>query len=178
MVRPDFRHLGYAGISTIFRFISGFAERGTEPRIVIYDNPDVTLERVRAEIGALFPKLASADIVRHLDRDEVADLPATDLGICTFWASAYLLLRFNRVGRKLYFVQDYEPLFYVAGSTYALAESTYRFGFTGIVNTPGLLQALRERHEMEGVSFVPAVDGRYYHRAEGRPAGPRLRVFF
>ena len=25
---PYFRHLGYAGISTIFRFISGFAERG------------------------------------------------------------------------------------------------------------------------------------------------------
>src|SRR6188472_212927 len=44
---PYFRHLGYAGISTIFRFISGFAEHGAEPRIVIYDNPDVIVERLK-----------------------------------------------------------------------------------------------------------------------------------
>ena len=34
--------------------------------------------------------------------------------------------------RRLYFVQDYEPLFYPRGSEYALAEDTYRFGFRRI----------------------------------------------
>ena len=96
----------------------------------------------------MFPNLASAEIVVFdLDRDEAADLPATDLGICTFWASAYLLLRFNRVGRKLYFSPGSEPLFYVAGSAYALAEETYRFGFPGS-STPRPASRPYRRHGM------------------------------
>ncbi len=57
------------------------------------------------------------------------DLPASDVAICTFWVSAYFLLKFNKTKRKYYFIQDYEPLFYPGGATFALAESTYRFGF-------------------------------------------------
>lgn len=175
---PYFRHLAYGGIQTIFRFISGFAERGITPRIVIYDNSEADVDALQSEIAVTFPNLGSAELVLFdLDRDRVEDLPATDIGVCTFWASAYLLLRFNQAKRKYYFIQDYEPLFYLPGSTSALAESTYRFGFTGIVNTPGLLHALRARHAVAGVSFVPAVDSRYYYPAPERQDG-RVRVFF
>src|SRR5674476_687997 len=34
--------------------------------------------------------------------------------------------------RRLYFVQDYEPLFYPRGTEAALAELSYRFGFRTI----------------------------------------------
>jgi glycosyltransferase involved in cell wall biosynthesis len=175
---PYFRHLGFGGIHTIFRFVTGLADRGVTPRIVIYDNPEATAEELRWRIVQSFPGLASAElVVFDLDRDSVDDLPATDIGVCTFWASAYLLLRFNLVWRKYYFIQDDEALFYLAGSTFALAESTYRFGFMGIVNTPGLLRALQWRYGLDGVSFVPAVDDRYFPPVDARREG-RLRVFF
>ena len=92
--------------------------------------------------------------------------------------SAYFMLRFNQTKRKYYFIQDYEPLFYSGGSTYALAESTYRFGFNGIVNTPGLLRAVNQRHGLEGVSFVPAIDNRYYFAPEKGKLNKRIRIFF
>jgi len=175
---PYFRHLSYGGIYTIFRFISGFAAAGVHNRIVVYDRPSASADALRAEIGQVFPNLADADLVIFdIDRDRVEDLPPTDIGVCTFWASAYLLLRLNSVARKYYFIQDYEPLFYLAGSTYALAESTYRFGFTGIVNTPGLFDAVKARHDVDGISFVPAVDRRFYYPPERRNS-ERVRVFF
>jgi O-antigen biosynthesis protein len=176
---PYFRHLAYGGINTIFRFVSGFADRGVTPRIVIYDRSDASAPELMSQIVRSFPSLASAEIVLlDLDADSVDDLPPTDIGICTFWASAYLLLRFNRVRHKYYFVQDDEALFYLPGSTSALAESTYRFGFTGIVNTPGLLRALQSRYDLDGVSFVPAVDARYFPPTGPRWRDGRLRVFF
>jgi O-antigen biosynthesis protein len=89
------------------------------------------------------------------------------------------LLRFNQTKRKYYFIQDYEPLFYEGGSTYALAESTYRFGFKGIVNTPGLLKALNQRHGLEGISFTPAVDSRYYYPPDADDEDrKKIRIFF
>ena len=58
---------------------------------------------------------------------------------------------------KYYFVQDYEPLFYPAGTLYALAEATYRLGFAGLVNTPGL-EKIYAGYDNPSASFVPAVE--------------------
>lgn len=176
---PYFDHLAFGGIQTIFRFINGFAERGVHNRIVIYDNRFVNPVTMKAEIVASFPALVDADLVILTQgTDKVEDLPATDIGVCTIWMSAYFLLRFNQTHRKYYFIQDYEPLFYPGGSTFALAESTYRFGFNGIVNTPGLLRAVNQRHGLEGVSFTPAIDGRYYYPPTEPKANKRVKIFF
>lgn len=176
---PYFNHLAFGGIYTIFRFMSGFAERGVATRIVIYDNPTVDHDKMKAEIVATFPALKDAELV-IFDQltDKVEDLPATDIAVCTFWVSAYFMLRFNQTKHKYYFIQDYEPLFYSGGSTYALAESTYRFGFSGIVNTPGLLRAVNQRHGLEGVSFVPAIDSRFYFAPKEETEHKRIRIFF
>ena len=47
--------------------------------------------------------------------------------------------------RRLYFIQDFEPLFYPAGAEYVLAEETYRFGFRAITVGPMLADLLRDR---------------------------------
>ena len=74
---------------------------------------------------------------------------------------------------KFYFVQDNEPQFYPAGAASALAEETYRFGFPGIVNTPGLADVYRA-YGNPAVSFVPAVDLERYHPPRTpRPRRPR-----
>jgi O-antigen biosynthesis protein len=175
---PYFDHLSFGGIYTIFRFINYFAEQGVSNHIVIYDNPKVDGDAMKAEIKQKFPHLASAKLIIYDSRkDKIKDLPATDIGICTFWVSAYFLLKFNQTKRKYYFIQDYEPLFYEGGSTSALAESTYRFGFEGIVNTPGLLRAVNQRHGLQGISFTPAVDPDYYY-PPNRKDNKRLRIFF
>jgi len=175
---PNFDHLSFGGIFTIFRFIEKMSKEGVKNRIVIYDNPSFDVTKLHEQIKTTFPELKDYEIIifDH-SKSDVSELPESDIAICSFWVSAYLLLKFNRTKRKYYFIQDYEPLFYAGGSTYALAESTYRFGFRGIVNTPGLLAAVNQRHGMEGISFIPAVNQSLYY-PNPKKDNERVKVFF
>lgn len=177
---PYFEHLAFGGIYTIFRFINDMAERGVKIYIVIYDNKYVDQPKTHEEIAATFPALKHCELliygVQGLDKPE--QLPKSDIAVATLWTSAYLLLKYNQTKRKYYFIQDYEPFFYVAGPMFALAESTYRFGFKGIVNTPGLLEAVRARHGLDGESFTPAVDPRYYYPPKKPRDNKKVRIFF
>ncbi len=175
---PYFDHITFGGIYTIFRFMEAFAKNGVHTTIVMYDYKYLDAKKSKQKIISHFPGLASADLlVFDHQTENIDDLPAADMAFATIWMSAYLLLRYNQTRRKYYFIQDYEPLFYEAGSMYALAESTYRFGFTGIVNTPGLLWAINQRHGLEGVSFIPAVDKHNFYSSE-RTKKNRVRIFF
>jgi glycosyltransferase involved in cell wall biosynthesis len=176
---PYYDHFGYNGIQTIFRFIEKLSLEGVTNRIVIYDRPTMDTDQMRRQIKERFPGTTNYEIIVFGD-DQIADiekLPPSDIAFCTIWMSAYLLLRYNKTQRKYYFIQDYEPLFYVAGSTSALAESTYRFGFKGVVNTPGLLAAVNQEHGQEGVSFIPAVDHTLYYPDPDRN-NDKVRIFF
>jgi glycosyltransferase involved in cell wall biosynthesis len=175
---PNFNHLKFGGIYTIFRFMEKFSEEGVTNRIIIYDKPDFDTSKLEREINENFPKLKDFEIiVFDHSKQEANDLPECDIAICTFWVSAYILLKFNKTKRKYYFIQDYEPVFYAGGSTSALAESTYRFGFRGLVNTPGLLAAVNKRHGVEGISFVPAVDEKLY-TPDFKKTNKRIKIFF
>ncbi|MGH7142168.1 MAG: glycosyltransferase family 4 protein [Candidatus Saccharimonadales bacterium] len=176
---PNFDHLSFGGIFTIFRFVEKFSSEGVINRIIIYDKPSFDVAKLKLDIKDKFPNLKKYEIIifDH-NNDDVNKLPECDIAICSFWVSAYLLLKFNKTKRKYYFIQDYEPLFYPGGSTYALAESTYRFGFKGLVNTPGLLAAINKRHGTEGISFIPAVDQTIYHPDPKRKKATKTRVFF
>lgn len=175
---PNFDHIKFGGIFTIFRFIEKMSVEGVENRVIIYDNPSFDVEKLKKQISENFPNLRKYKIIifDHSNQ-KVSELPSCDIAICSFWVSAYLLLKFNKTKRKYYFIQDYEPLFYAGGSTYALAESTYRFGFRGLVNTPGLLAAVNQRHGLEGISFIPAVDQTIYY-PDSNKNNKRLKIFF
>ena len=87
-------------------------------------------------------------------------------------------MRLRNVRAKFYFVQDNEPQFYAAGAASGLAEETYRFGFPGIVNTPGLAEVYAS-YGNPAASFVPAVDlERYHPPSEPREPSDPVRVFF
>lgn len=174
----NFDHMKFGGIYTIFRFIEKMSVEGVHNRIIIYDNPSFDFTKLEKEMTENFPNLKNYEfIIFDHGNQHIDELPSCDIAICSFWVSAYLLLKFNKTKRKYYFVQDYEPLFYPGGSTYALAESTYRFGFRGLVNTPGLLAAVNQRHGMEGISFIPAVDQILYHPDPNKD-NKRTRIFF
>jgi len=174
---PYFDHFAFNGIQTIFRFIEKLSKEGVKNRIVIYDNPTFDTHSFEEKMLEAFD-ITNYEIIVFGDDKAIgiADLPQSDIAFCTKWESAYVLLRFNKTKRKYYFIQDYEPMFYEAGSTYALSQSTYRFGFRGIVNTPGLLAAVNQRDGLEGISFIPAVNHQMYY-PEPAKKNERVRIF-
>jgi O-antigen biosynthesis protein len=159
---PYFEHVYFGGIYTILRFMSWMkSARGVENRVVMYDNSALKDEVVRSAITSAFPDLHDIDIVLPLPGRapyvNYSELPPTDIALSTIWYSAYPLLRFNQTHAKFSFLQDFEPAFYPAGTLWALAEATYRFGFGGLVNTPGLAETYRS-YGNPAEAFIPAVD--------------------
>jgi hypothetical protein len=162
---PYFDH-AYGGIHTILRFVDYFhTEKSVENRLIIYGNALASENEVRSKIGRLFPDLQTEKII-VLRNNSLDNVPEADISIATFWTSAYLLLRFNKTKGKFYFIQDYEPSFYPAGTFYALAEATYRFGFYGIVNTPGLYDLIMRDYKGTADYFLPSVDAKVFYPSD------------
>ena len=105
-------------------------------------------------------------------------IPAADHSFATLWTTAYVLQKVRNTGLKFYFIQDWEPLFYPAGSTSAQAELTYNFGFYGITNTRTLRRLYEEEHGGTAAHFAPQVDPNVFNGHPLRPAGGPLRLFF
>ncbi|MFC7448770.1 hypothetical protein [Rhodococcus daqingensis] len=78
-----------------------------------------------------------------------------DAYVATSWQSAHVIgKQVSAPGRRLYFVQDYEPYFYPRGSEYALADDTYRFGFRTIALGGMVAEMLRSAHGIQ-VDRIP-----------------------
>lgn len=166
---PYFLHAYYGGIYTIFRFADYFArEKGLATRLVLYDNPYIDEEEIRSKIKETFPQLAKEEIYIYKG-PHINVVPYADISVATLWTSAYQLMKFKNTLGKFYFMQDYEPLFYPAGSYYAMSEATYRFGFHGIVNTPGLYDFVTKTYGMRAEYFIPAVDRHIFSPKENPP---------
>jgi hypothetical protein len=127
--------------------------------MVLFDGQTATDPEMRSMVASAFPNNGDMDIVLPPRDGQVVieELPQTDVAVCSLWSSAYSLARFNATGAKFYMVQDFEPSFYAAGTAYALAEATYRLGFAGLVNTPGLAEVYAG-YGNPTQTFVPAVD--------------------
>ncbi len=176
---PYFHHAFYGGIYTIFRFGDFFSRKGIKNRFVLYDTPSVSEEEIEDKIRLAFPEIKDVEVFVNRSHD-VNSIPYSDVSIATLWTSAYSLLKFKNTLGKFYFIQDYEPLFYPAGTCYALAEATYRFGFHGIVNTPGLYEFMKKTYDIKAQYFVPAVDQHVFFpkKTPARENEKRLKLFF
>ena len=154
---PDFYHPFYGGIHTILRFADHLqSHAGVRNQFFVAGTSPAP--RIANLIARAFPALAGAPVTRLTRYAEIPALPETDASIATLWSTAYFLLKYNQTRRKFYFLQDYEPLFYPAGSTSAQVEATYHFGFYGLANTPSVKQVYEEQHGGRAEFFVPCVD--------------------
>ncbi len=173
---PAFGH-PFAGIHTIFRFAEVMQRRhGVQSDFVVVDKPEAQPGEFAARVAHILGRPDAP--FRVLRRpEEVAELPECDLAIATWWTSAYRVLHHPRASARAYFVQDYEPLFMPAGTLSALAEQTYRLGFHGIFNGPGLRDYVTSRYPMTGCAFEPTVDHALFHDQRPVRSGP-VRVFF
>ncbi|CAB4932233.1 unannotated protein [freshwater metagenome] len=175
---PDIDSPFYGGINTALRIADRLArEHGVENRFVVWGQaPD---HFVRSALAAAFPSLADAPIAFYDESMDLGGVPPADVGIATLWTTAYALLHSPGVRRKFYLVQDYEPMFYPAGTQYALAEESYRLGLYGICNTANLARIYEEEYGGRASSFTPAVDPSVFHAVGRREhvAGRPVTVF-
>lgn len=175
---PDFESPFYGGIHTVFRFANHFLEQfGVKSRfVVIGTGPE---RFIRSGLRQAFPALANSEVylAPHGSEDEMAAVPWADVSISTLWVTCYPLLRFRSTGGKFYLIQDFEPMFYPAGTVHALAEQTYRMGFYGICNTPTLKGIYEQQYGGRAVGFMPAVDP-IFHPGNGNGSSDPYTVFF
>jgi glycosyltransferase involved in cell wall biosynthesis len=75
-------------------------------------------------------------------------------------------------------VQDYEPLFYPAGTTYGQAELSYRFGFYGIANTISLRDIYARDFRNKATTLTPCIDTRIFFPGNSLRTDERLRLFY
>ncbi len=154
---PSFENAFYGGVMTILRTANHFWQSSSmHQRFLICGN--VTAPEMKALIVKAFPMLESSEVFVLDSSEAIAAIPPSDFSIATLWTTAYLLLKVKNTGLKFYFIQDFEPLFYPAGSTYAQAEATYRFGFYGIANTISLKKIYELDYGGKAVHFTPCVD--------------------
>ena len=169
-VVPNF-HGAAGGHRTIFRLTRALEEAGYEVRFHIlgpthYSGDSEATQFMRTHY---FPLKATV----HLG---VADMPPAEFCVASQWETAYAVRDFGACRRKIYFVQDWEPSFYPAGTERALAEDTYRFGFECVCAGRWLARKVRE-YGNRAASFDLAYDPAVYHPAPVPYAGNRV-VFY
>jgi glycosyltransferase involved in cell wall biosynthesis len=174
---PDIDSPFYGGISTALRIADHLARHhGVENRFVLWAGANEPF--IRSALAAAFPALASAPIFFHDSPVSPAlrDAPPADVAIATQWVTAYSVANFAPAARKAYLIQDFEPMFYPAGTLFALAEATYRMGLYGICNSPNLERIYRETYGGRGMAFTPAVDRTIFHPQGRTEPGPNEPV--
>jgi len=163
----------YGGINTALRIAAKLAaDHGVENRFVVCgQGPE---EYIRSGISAAFPVLAPSPIHLAEYDEQLAGVPEADAAVATLWTTAYQVAAHPGARRKYYLVQDFEPMFYPAGTLYALAEESYRLGLYGICNTENLARIYRS-YGGTAWHFTPAVDTAVFHargRGERAPDAP------
>ena len=159
---PYFDNPFYGGVMTILRLAESLQRRyGMKQRFLICGAAEAG--EVQKSLKKAFPGLAGSEVI-ILDRaDKIRSIPPSDYSIATLWTTAYVLLGVKNTGLKFYMMQDFEPAFYPAGSTYAQAELTYKFGFLGICNTKTLKEIYERQYGGSAVLLQPNVDGSVFY---------------
>lgn len=171
---PPIENPAYGGAMTIIRFADFMSRtRGTNQRFLFLGDTDIL--RTRSRFAELFPGLSHSEYFAITAPEHV---PPADYAFATLWTTAYTLLKVRNAGLKFYFVQDYEPLFYPAGSTQAMAALTYDMGFYAVTNTEPLRRIHETDHSGRAVHFVPQIDTSVFHPAGRSRAKLVKKIFF
>lgn len=167
---PPFKNPFFGGVMTVLRFADQYKRsENVANHFVIAGADDPS--PYRAMIERAFPGL-TGDVVSAVSSiQEVEQVAPTDACIATYWTTAYYQLLFNQTRRKFYFVQDYEPRFYPAGTASAQIQTTYRFGYYGIGNTPTISELYARDSGSPSEYFIPSVDTTIF----SPPADPSYR---
>lgn len=164
---------GSGGHLNIFRFIFNLEKMGFVCRIIIVFEPQPSsAEQAAKEIADWFFPLAACVCLG------IENAPPACYTVATEWRTAYWVRNFAATRHRCYFVQDFEPWFYPAGSEFIFAEETYRFGFVGITAGGWLKEKLASEYGMETHAVGFSYDKEIYHQIPRRAEIENKRVFF
>ncbi|TIC78509.1 glycosyltransferase family 4 protein [Crenobacter intestini] len=165
---------GSGGHLNIFRFIKNLEAHGFENRIVIIGSPTRKApDRIKSEIHEwFFPVQAEV-------YSDAESAPPAYFTMATSWPTAYYVRAYQSTMQRCYFVQDFEPWFYPAGSDSLLAEATYGFGFQGFTAGSWLARKLSEEFSMPTCALGFSFDRELY-KPQSKPQVERKhkRIFF
>ena len=164
------------GHQNIWRFVAAAERAGHACSIHLYDAaglaPSVTESTEMTRKSTAYSRVNAS--LRTWD-STVGVGGGNDAIIATGWETAYASWADPSPARRLYFVQDYEPLFYPVGSQSVFAENTYRFGFDAITAGRWLSSHLKTEYGLTTYPFDFAADTSQYRVSnESRREG----VFF
>ena len=155
---------GSGGHTTLFRMVEGLEAAGHTCVLYLHDVFNGDLSRHEKVIREYWPGM------RAKVRSVSAGLAPLDAYVASGWESAHVLASYPQVPtRRLYFIQDFEPLFYPAGSHYVLAEDSYRFGFRSITVGPMLADLLHRRFGIESAVAEFGCDTSVYRLTNPSP---------
>jgi len=169
---PEFNTL-YAGIHNILCFANFLSKHNIKNTFIV--DTDHTLYPIKQMIYDNFENLNTSTILNNY---QIKTLNHADISIATLWTTAYHLLKFNKTKRKLYFLQDYESMFYPSGSESALVENTYRFGFTAIASTEILHNIYQNKFHGKSVLLKSSIDFTKFYNRKSYVSKPPYNVFF
>lgn len=167
------------GHRNIFRAIRFLSEFGHSCSLhVLPDNHRFsTGDEIRDFITKEFFDIKAEKVFHGVDNIEECDVL-----VCTYWTTAYVIQKnADKAPLKVYFLQDYEPMFFPMGTDYVRACETYRFGFYPITSGPWPLRMLeKEWGVSRGTFFRFPIDRAIYHASEAAETSPETQriVYF
>jgi O-antigen biosynthesis protein len=155
---------GSGGHKNLFRFVKGLEALGHKNTVYIVQDPGSELgcQEIHNLIQEYF-ELIDAEV--KIFNPKQVEAESADIVVATSWITAYAALMFT-ARLKLYFVQDYEPLFFSSGSYWHLAKNTYHFGFYHLTLGPWLTDVLRKQHQVEADFYDIVLDKSLYYPRE------------
>ncbi len=188
IITPPGRTSG--GHQNAFRFMEFLEKAGYRLTVYLYAPqryPKLSIPGVRrmlAETSA-YPEL-EAEFVRY--DPAVGIVGEFDAIVASDWENSYAAYRYTGPAKRFYFIQDFEPAFFPAGSDYVLAENSYRLGLHGFSAGPWLARKVREDYGMSADHYDYSVDVATYFRSNterrnevlfyARPPTPRRATEF
>jgi O-antigen biosynthesis protein len=153
---------GSGGHKNLFRFINFLELFGCKCTIYIVAEHDLftSPQEIKNQINEYF-EIINADVKIYNVSEKYEK---TDVVVSTSWITAYAALKID-ADLKVYFVQDYEPLFYASGSLFHLAKNTYDFGYYHITLGKWLTHLLRTKHSAQADYYNIVLEkDKYYPR--------------
>jgi glycosyltransferase involved in cell wall biosynthesis len=155
---------GSGGHTTMFRMVRYLESHGYRSRIYFYDvyrGDHRYYETIVRDYYDFHGPVANVE----------SGMEDAHCVVATAWQSAYAIFNSRCAGKRFYFVQDYEPDFYPAGTSRLLAENSYRMGFHGISIGRCFAERLQREFGMAVEAFTYGCDTSKYRRIETPRSG-------
>lgn len=153
---------GSGGYRTVFQHVNEMAKK-YECHVYVYDSGDYRDANMLEKAAQKY--YGKCECKFFLGYEISKDVKYKFI-IATSWMTAETVYLYSGNAKKLYFVQDYEPLFYAAGDMYLNAAGTYDFGFYHITIGKWLAAELQRKHNANVSYFDFGVEKKIYYSKE------------